>query len=130
MGASPWRNSAIRSALPSSGQPLLHVAGIGRVGACLREQPGERRLAVAQHELLDVNAGGHLVDAVDLPDHLLEDPANVTGADEDSVGLAQRRGPPRLELDVAPHRVLELGAVRLHTEGAPVAAPTGAPIST
>ena len=56
------------------------------------------------------------MDVVDLTDHLLEDPANVARADEDGVGLAQRRRPPRLELDVAPHRVLELGAVRLHPE--------------
>ena len=45
----------------------------------------------------------------------------------DGLGAGERVRAPARELRVAAHRVLELGAVRLHGERRPVAAPTGPP---
>ena len=48
-----------------------------------------------------------------MPGDVLEHVADVLGADEDGLGAGERLLPPRRELLVVAHRVLELGAVRL-----------------
>ena len=73
----------------------------------------ERLVARPGTELLDVDSRGYFVDALDVTNDLLEDPSDVLGADEDRRGPRERLPPPRLQLRVSAHRVLELGAVRL-----------------
>ena len=68
--------------------------------------------------------------AVDVADDVLEHLADVRGADEDRLGLRERLAPPRRELRVAAHRVLELRAVRLDAKRAPAQPPTGPPSRT
>ena len=48
-----------------------------------------------------------------MPDDLLEHLADVRGADEDRIGAFEHPPPPRLELQIAPQRVLELRPVHL-----------------
>ena len=67
----------------------------------------------ARAPLLDVDAGRHLVHAVDVAAHLLEHLADVRRADEHGLRSRERLGPSALELGSAAHRVLELRAVRL-----------------
>ena len=54
------------AALPSSGSRSSRVPGVGRVGARLGEQVGERLVPALRAELVDVDAGRHLVDALDV----------------------------------------------------------------
>ena len=53
------------------------------------------------------------MDAVDVPDDVLEHLADVLRADEHRLRTRERLSPPRRQLLVAAHRVLELGAVCL-----------------
>ena len=53
-------------------QPLFGVRGVRRVAAGLLQQPSERLRSRLGGELLDVDAGRHLVHAVDVADDLLE----------------------------------------------------------
>ena len=53
---------------------------------------------------------------LDVAHDLLEHAPDVVGADEHRGGVLERFPPPRLQLLVAPHRVLELGPVRLDRE--------------
>ena len=98
------------------GQALARVAGVRTVAARLLEQRGERLVARLEAELVDVDARRHLEHAVDVADDVLEHLADVHRADEGRLCLGERRPPPLLELRTAAHRVLELGAVRLHAE--------------
>ena len=90
-------------------------AGRGEPPRAARRAP--RR--AAGPELLDVDAGRHLVDAIDVADDLLEHVADVRGADEDGLAPGERLSPPCRELGIAAHRVLELGAVSLDARSAP-----------
>ena len=99
--------------VPLVRQALVGVSRVRRVPARLVEQGRERLLAHLGPPLVHVDAGRHLVHAVDVTDDLLDDPADVRGADEDGFGAGERLPPPRGELRVSAHRVLELGAVRL-----------------
>src|ERR671937_242742 len=109
-GLEPLGVSLVREA-------FLGIAGVGRVAARLLEQAPERGRPGFGLELVDVDAGRHLVDAIDVADDLLEDGANVSRADEDGLGLCEAVSSPRRKLRVAAHRVLELGAVRLDGVG-------------
>ena len=102
--------------VPLVGQPFGPVPWIGRVGAGLGEQVGERLVAATRAERVDVDAGRHLVDALDRARHLLDDAADVGRADVDRLRGCEAVPPPPLELGPAAHRVLELGAVRLDPE--------------
>ena len=53
---------------------------------------------------------------LDVADDLFEHSADVRGADEGRAALLEGLPPPRRQLVVAAHRVLELGAVRLDRE--------------
>ena len=99
--------------IPLVRQSLLRVARIRRVAARFLEEAGERRRAAPRPELLDVHAGRDLVHAVDVADHLLEHGADMRRADEHRIRALEALPAPHLELRVAAHRVLELGAVRL-----------------
>ncbi len=97
------------------------VAGIGmalvavlRVELGLRDQAGERAQPVLGRELVDVDARRNLVHAVDVADDVLEHGADVRRADEDRLRAGERLRSPALQLRSSAHRVLELGAVRLH----------------
>src|SRR5919201_1683637 len=109
-GLEPLGVSLVREA-------FLGIAGVGRVAARLLEQAPERGRPGFGLELVDVDAGRHLVDAIDVADDLLEDGANVSRADEDGLGLCEAVSSPPRKLRVAAHRVLELGAVRLDGVG-------------
>ena len=98
------------------GQALARVAGVRRVVARLLDQRRERLVARAERELVDVDAGRHLVHAVDVADDVLEHLADVRRADVGRLRGGERLGSPALELGPAAHRVLELGAVRLDAE--------------
>ena len=63
-------------------EPLADVAGIGRIAPCLREKAGERLLARSGAPLVDVDAGRHLVHAVDVADDVLQHLSDVRRADE------------------------------------------------
>ena len=78
--------------VPLVRQPLARVAGIRRVAPRLGEQAGERLVARTRPPLVDVDAGRHLVDAVDVADDVLEHLPDVRRADED--GLRAPRAPP------------------------------------
>ena len=112
-------------------QPLVRVARVGWVAATLVEQVAQRLVAGLRDELLDVDAGRHLADALDRPDHLLQHLPDVVGADEDGFGGRQRCARRLGEIAAPADRVLELGAVRLDRERARrSAAPTAPPGST
>jgi len=91
--------------------PLVPV--VGRVAAGFVQQRGERLGSRLGTERVDVHAGWDLVDVLDVAHHLLEHLADVLRADEDGLGAGERLPPPRLQLGVPAHRVLELGTVRL-----------------
>ena len=95
------------------GEPLFRVGGIRWVAARLLEQALERSRALLGLELVDVDSRRHLVDALDVADHLLEHRADMRRADESGCRLLKRRSPPGGQVGAAAHRVLELGAVRL-----------------
>ena len=116
MGSSPARNSASRSALPSSGSRSLALPGLGGSARASSTRPASAALALLRPELVDVDAGRHLVDALDVTDDVLEHLADVLRAHEGRIRLRERLPAPRLELGAAAHRVLELGAVRLDAE--------------
>ena len=78
------------------------------------DQLCERAQAVFGDELLDIDAGRHLVHAVDVADDVLENGSDVRRADEDGVGARERLRSPARELLAPAHRILELRAVRLH----------------
>ncbi len=71
-------------------QPLLAVTGIGRVATTLGEQVRERFGAVLGPEQVDVDTRRHLVEALGVSDDLLEDAADVRGADEDGARAVER----------------------------------------
>ena len=102
--------------VPLVGQPFLLIPWVGRVGAGLGKQVCERLVPALRAELVDVDAGRHLVDALGDPGDLLDDAADVGRADIDRLGRFQAVPTPPLELGPASHRVLELGAVRLDPE--------------
>ena len=102
--------------VPLVGQSFLPVPWVGRVGAGLGKQVCERLVPALRAELVDVDAGRHLVDAFGDPRDLLDDAADVGRADVDRLCGFQAVPPPPLELGPAAHRVLELGAVRLDPE--------------
>ena len=98
---------------------LLAIPGVRRVPPCLVDQGGERGVAALGTPQVDVDPGRHLVDTgnrtADLSEHL----PDVGGADEGRARVPQRLPPPLTEIGTAPHRILELGAVRLHGERLP-----------
>ena len=98
------------------GEPLVGVARVGRIAACLLDEAGERLGARPWPPIVDVDAGGNLVDVLDVADDLVEHPADVVRADEDGARLLERPSPPLGELGAPAQRVLELGAVRLDGE--------------
>ena len=53
---------------------------------------------------------------VDVAHDVLEHGADVRRADEDRLGTGERLAPPRRQLGVAAHRILQLRAVRLDSE--------------
>ena len=65
------------------------------VATRLLDERGERRLAGHGDELVDVDAGRHLVDALDVSDHVLEHPADVLGADVHGLRAGERLGTER-----------------------------------
>ena len=85
--------------MPSSGKTLVAVTRVRR-SARLLEQGGERLVARPRAEVVDVDAGRHLVDAVDVPDDVVEHVADVLGADEDGIAPRERLPPPADELVV------------------------------
>ena len=95
-------------------KPLARVPRVRRVATGLLEQAGEGPVARPRPELVEVDARRHLVDAVDVADDVLEHLADVRGADEDRLGPGEHLAPPRDQLVVPAHRVLELRAVDLH----------------
>src|SRR5437763_8433582 len=95
------------------GQAMIGIVRIRGICTRLFEQTRERLVARLRTELVDVDTRRDLVDAVDVTDELLENRANVRGADEHHVRFGERLAPPGGELVVAAYRVLELGAVRL-----------------
>ncbi len=100
--------------VPFVREPLVGVRRVRRVSAALRDESGERLVAWLRPPRFDVHARRHLVHAVDVAAHLLEHLPYVRGADEHGVRSREHLPPPRFELRPAAHRVLELGAVRLH----------------
>ena len=92
----------------------MTLVAVGRIAFCFRDQRGQSSTALLGRELVDVDARRHLVDAVDVPDDVLEHGPNVLGADVDRRGVLERLGAPALELGAAAHRVLELRPVGLH----------------
>ena len=101
------------------GEALLGVAGIGVVGSGLAHEGGERDCARDGLELVDVDPGRHLVHALrvrERPADLRQHRADVRRADEDATRVAQALPAPLRQLGMVAHRVLELGAVRLHRE--------------
>ena len=107
------RTPRSRSALPSSGSRSFALPGFGGSRRASSSRPRERLRARQRSELVDVDARRHLVDAVDVTDDVLEHLADVLRADEHRLRPRERLAPPRRQLLVAAHRVLELGAVRL-----------------
>ena len=99
--------------VPLVRQPLADVAGIGRIAPCLRQEARERLVARTGPPLVDVDAGRHLVHAVDVADDVLEHLSDVRRADEDGLCALERFPSPGGQRLVPAHRVLELGAVRL-----------------
>ena len=67
-------------------------------------------------EELHVDARRDLVHAVDVADDLFEDVPDVLGPDDDRCCRGERLTPPRRQLGVPAHGVLQLRAVRLHRE--------------
>ena len=100
-------------------QSLVGVPRVGRVAPGLFDEPGERLGARTGPPLLDVHSRRDLVHALDVAADLLEDLADVRRPDEDGRRPGEHLSPPRLQLRPAAHRVLELGAVRLHGVGSP-----------
>ena len=98
-------------------QAFVRVAGVRRVGPRLHQQPPEGLPALLRPELIDVNAGRNLVHAVDVADDVFEDGTDVRGTDEHRFRVCEGLRPPRRQLVVAAHRVLELRAVCLDHEG-------------
>ena len=92
----------------------MALAAVPRVDARFGEERLECHVARLGPERVGVHSGRHLVNPVDVPDDLLQHPADVVRADVHRVGAAQRLRAPRRQLGVAAHRVLELRPVRLH----------------
>ena len=66
------------------GQPLVRVAGVRRIVAPASSSSAASAASRSSRpELLDVDAGRHLVHALDVADDVLEHLADVGGADED-----------------------------------------------
>ncbi len=70
------------------GKPVVAVTGVRRVVPHLREERPERLRPRPGREVVDVDAGRHLVDAVDLADDLFQHAADVLGADIDGACVA------------------------------------------
>ena len=75
-------------------EALVARCRVRRIAAGLVEQRGERLVPRLGAELVDVDAGRHLVDAVDVADDLLEHLADVLRADEDGLGAARATPSP------------------------------------
>ena len=89
------------------------MPGFGGIALGLGDERRERLLAGLRAPLVDVDAGRHLVHALDVAAHVLEHLADVRRADEHGRRALEHLSPPRLELRPPAHRVLELRAVRL-----------------
>ncbi len=71
-------------------QALVCVAGVGRIAPRLPDQVRERVASPLRMELVDVDPGRNLVDAVDVPDHVLQHLADVSRTDEDGSRVGER----------------------------------------
>ena len=98
------------------GQPLLPVPGVRQVASRLVDQSVGRGLARLWRPLVDIDAGRDLEDVLGVSTDLGEDGADVLGPDERGPGTRERLRPPRRQLRVAAHGVLELRSVRLDRE--------------
>ena len=107
--------------------PLVRIFGIRRIPTSLVEQTRESLLARPRAPFVDVDPGRDLMDAVDMAADLLQHIADVTRADDDSCSARQDVSPPLFELGTAAHRILELGAVRLHHIAASHSGADGSP---
>ena len=96
------------------GKPFVRVSRICGISRGLGEQIGQSLLARPRPPLVDVDAGWHLVNPVDMTAHLLENVADVRGADDDARRPAEDVSTPALERWSTTHRVLELRAVGLY----------------
>ena len=113
VGSSPARNSASRSALPSSGSRSFALPGFGGSRRASAIRPRAPRRAAAERELVDVDAGRHLVARGRRGRRRPRAPRGCAPSRRTSPRPRERLPPPALELRPAAHRVLELGAVRL-----------------
>ena len=120
------RGKALRVAVV--GQAL--VAAVRWILAGLCEQVLERCATVLQNEPVDVHAGRNVEHAVSVASHDCEHCANVLGANVGRVGARKNSlahspnsGRPRIEYSSSE-------PCALTRKGAPLAAPTGPPIST
>jgi hypothetical protein len=103
------------------GKPLLRVAGVRRIAARLVEQVLERRGALLGLELLDVDAGRHLVDAVDVA-HDLSSTERMCASRRRSplparATLSPRRPAPRCRASSTRARAVRLDRVRRARRG-------------
>ena len=95
-------------------ESLFPVARVRRVAPALLEQRGQRLFARLRPELVDVDAGRHLVDVVYGADHLVQHLADVLRADDDGLCARERLSRPSGQVGSAADRVLELRPVHLH----------------
>ena len=117
--------------MPSSGRRSFALPGFGGSRRASSIKRRERLVARAKHELVHVDAGRHLVDALDVADDLVEHLADVRRADERRVRA--RRAPPRPTRSSSGRPRIEYSSSEpcaFTRNGAPLAAPTGPPIST
>ena len=94
----PRRTRSSRSALPSSGSRSFALPGFGGSRRASSSSAASASLARRGHELVDVDAGRHLVHASTWPTTSSSTRADVLRADVDGLGLRERLGAQRDEL--------------------------------
>ena len=100
--------------VPLVREPLLGVPRVRGVAARLLDERAQSLVPRLGPELVDVHSRRHLVHVVDVTADVLEHLPDVGRADERRLRGGEALGAPARELGPAAHRVLELGAVRLH----------------
>jgi hypothetical protein len=80
--------------VPVIREAFVRVARVRRILARSADQVVERLGSRLRVEKLDVDAGRHLVDSVDVADDLIQHLADVLGADDDGARRRERLPPP------------------------------------
>ena len=129
-GSAVARKPANRSALPSSGRRSSALPGFGGSSRASSTSASRARVRGSGTQASTSTPGGISNDAVRVAAHLLEDGADVRGADERGAGGA-RASAPQAESAALPR--IEYSSSEpcaLTANGAPAAAPTGPPRRT